>query len=385
LNALLGSYGRRGGFYFPTEVAIPSLPHPEYPKPKWGWKALLNGRFPAAEASISNLFIEAALPENTSDKKIKGWFVVGTNLISTIPDTKKTIKALNNLDLVVVVDTMPMEITGYADVVLPECTYLERYDDLRGGTHREAAFALRMPAAKPLYDSKPAAWMVYHLAKKLGLSEYFKHENFEDVLKEQLKKMSLTLDEMKLMGVKRYKREEDDIYLKDGQNYEFQTPSGKIELYSDELAANGFSPLPVYTQHPEPPDGFYRLNYGRAPMHTFTRTSNNPNLHDLMKENTLWVNPKVAKINGLTNEQYVWLENQDGIKSSFSIKVRVTERIGYDSVYMVHGFGHKDKRLTNTFGAGISDTEMVTNVKVDPIMGGTGMRGNFVKIITQQV
>jgi len=43
---------------------------------------------------------------------------------------------MHSLDLLVVVDTMPMEITGYADVVLPECTYLERYDDLRVSAHR---------------------------------------------------------------------------------------------------------------------------------------------------------------------------------------------------------------------------------------------------------
>ncbi len=51
--------------------------------------------------------------------------------------------------------------------------------------------------------------------------------------------------------------------------------------------------------HPEPPEGFYRLIYGRAPMHTFSRTSNNPNLTDLMDENSVWINPKVAKEWGL--------------------------------------------------------------------------------------
>ena len=49
-------------------------------------------------------------------------------------------------NLVVVVDTIPAEITGYADVVLPECTYLERYDDLRNSAEREPSLALRVPA-----------------------------------------------------------------------------------------------------------------------------------------------------------------------------------------------------------------------------------------------
>ena len=42
--------------------------------------------------------------------------VNATNLISSIPDKAKTLKAIQNLDLLVAIDTMPMEITGWADV-----------------------------------------------------------------------------------------------------------------------------------------------------------------------------------------------------------------------------------------------------------------------------
>jgi thiosulfate reductase/polysulfide reductase chain A len=49
---------------------------------------------------------------------------------------------------------------------------------------------------------------------------------------------------------------------------------------------------------------------------------------------------------------------------------------------MVHGFGHHDKNLKRAYGRGANDSELITNVMVDPVMGGTGMRGNFVKFIT---
>ena len=65
-------------------------------------------------------------------------------------------------------------------------------------------------------------------------------------------------------------------------------------------------------------------------------------------------------------------------------KVRITERIRWDSVYMVHGFGHKEKKLSRCFGKGISDTQLGTKVKTDPVMGGTGMRGNFVTFLTEK-
>ena len=170
-------------------------------------------------------------------------------------------------------------------------------------------------------------------------------------------------------------------FLEEDKPYEFFTSSGKIELYSDELKELGFDPMPVFKKHPEPPSGYYRLNYGRAPMHTFSRTANNPNLNDLKDENRLWVNPKVARIQDLRNGQEVWLKNQDGVISDFPIKVRVTERIRWDSVYMVHGFGHTNKKLSRAAGKGINDTQMISSVAVDPIMGGTGMRGNFVNIL----
>jgi thiosulfate reductase/polysulfide reductase chain A len=119
-------------------------------------------------------------------------------------------------------------------------------------------------------------------------------------------------------------------------------------------------------------------------MHTFTRTANNPNLTDLMAENNVWVNPRVAKKLGLDAGQEVWLQNQDGVPTTFPVKIRVTERIRWDSVYIVHGFGHSNKRLSRAYGKGVSDSKLITNVMVDPTMGGTGMRGNFVKILTEK-
>jgi len=382
LNALLGSWGRRGGFYFKESIKVPKYPHPDYPEPKWGWRDI-GEKYPLAQMGITTEVIKCAIPDNKNKYPVKALMVAGTNITKSIPNKKLLEDAIDALDFMVVVDTMPMDVTGYADVVLPECTYLERYDGIRSATNREPSIAVRIPAVKPKYESKPSWWISKKIGERIGLHDYFDYNDYSEVIDWQLKKMGTSLDEMKKIGVKKFPRKSGPMYLKDGQNYQFPTASGKIELYSNELKNLGFDPMPVYTKHPEPPQGFYRLNYGRAPMHTFSRTSNNPNLFDLKKENDLWVNPKVARILGLKTGQYVWLRNQDKVRSTFSIKVRVTERIRWDSVYMVHGFGHDNKKLSRTFGKGINDTQMVTKVAVDPIMGGTGMRGNFVEILTE--
>lgn len=377
LNAILGSWGRRGGFYRSARTVLPDYPHEPFPVPKKTWRDLTDGKYALADSSVSNVFVDASIAQPGKEAAIKGWIVNGTNLINTLPDQKRTLEAIQQLDLLVVVDTMPMEITGWADVILPECTYLERYDSLRDSPHRLPAIALRMPATEPKWNTKPAYWMAVELAKKLRLKGVFHFEKQEDYLDWQLRQLGSSLDEMKRIGVKTFSRE-DDIYFGQDELVEFGTNTGKIELYSTAFAEAGFDPLPVFTPHEEPPDGYYRLIYGRAPMHTFSRTSNNPNLTDLMDENTLWVNPKVAAQWDLKNEQPVYLQNQDGVVSEFAIKVRVTERIRWDSVYMVHGFGHAQKQMTRCFGKGVSDTQLITKVHLDPIMGGTGMRGNFV-------
>lgn len=384
LNALFGSWGNRGGFYMKESVHLPKPKTPPYPKPTKTWRDAYPGQFKLASLALSSGICDATIPTEDRACSFKAWVVAGTNLPLTLPNMSNTVKAMENLDFLLVIDTMPMEITGYADVVLPECTYLERYDLIRDSPHREPYIALRMPAVEPKYDSKPAWWITKQLAEKMGLGDYFPYDDITELLDWQLKKIGSSLEEMKRIGVKKLDREHGGLYFQKGEDIEFNTPTGKIELYSNEIAAEGFDPIPVYTAHPEPDPGFYRLIYGRAPMHTFSRTANNHNLWDLQKENAVWVNPKVAELWDLKKDQLVWLKNQDGVVSSFPIKVRITERIRWDSVYMVHGFGHSDKKLRRAYGNGANDTELITRVMVDPIMGGTGMRGNFVTFLTEQ-
>ena len=50
---------------------------------------------------------------------------------------------------------------------------------------------------------------------------------------------------------------------------------------------------------------------------------------------------------------------------------------------MVHGFGHTQKQLKRGFAKGASDTRLITKVLTDPLMGGTGMRSNFVTFVTE--
>ena len=381
LNALLGSWGRPGGFYIQEKVNLPEYPTPPYPKGKGSDLAARRGAYTLADADITNVIIDASVGR---DAYYKGWIVYGTNLPQTIPGIEaKLAQASEQLDLFVVVDVQPAEVTGYADVVLPECSYLERYDELRNSPEREPSLALRMPALAPRHDSKPAWWMAREIGQRLGLGAWFPWQNYTEVLDWQLKQVGSSLEEMQRLGLKPFPRKMP-MYIAEGQAVRFQTPTGKIELASTELARAGFDPLPRYTPPDPAPEGFLRLVYGRAPAHTFGRTTNNPLLFQLMPENAVWVHPDAARRFGLTSGRYVRLKNQDGVVS-LPVRVRVTERIRPDCVFVVHGFGHTAKGLQLTYGVGASDTQLMTRVKLDPIMGGTGMRANFVTLLPEGV
>lgn len=376
LNALLGSWGRKGGFYVPYSYSIPKYPYPPYPELKKEPLDNPNGKYPFATGEqISTGIREATI--TGKPYPIKGWFIYGTNLMQALPNRDETIKAIQNLDLMVVVDVVPSEIAGWADVVLPESVYLERYDDLNTSPFKEGFVGIRQPIIDEPNDQKPNWWIAKKLADKLGLGQYFPWKNIEEYLDTRLKAAGLSLDELKKTGI--IKAPEKPIYFEDGVEPEFLTPSGKIEFYSDQLAEAGFDPVPRYTKHEQPPEGYFRLLYGRAPVHTFSKTQSNPLLRDMMNENELWINADIAAKIGLRNGQKVRLKNQDGVLSD-PIKIKATERIRKDCVYMVHGFGQKSRQLRSTYKKGASDAELITKYNTDPLMGGTAMNVNFVSI-----
>jgi len=382
LNALLGSWGRRGGFYIPSQVSLPPYPYPAYQK---------NGitvadrpepsQYPLADEALAQGICEATIPGIRGEGRIKGWMVYGSNLPSSLPNPQQTYQAIEQLEFLVTVDVLPAEIVGWSDVVLPEATYLERCDELLNPYFRQPYVAVRQPAVEPMYQSKPGWWIARELANRLGLENFFPWKDSVEYAKTRLTAAGYDCDVMQRDGV--VLGAPQPLYFEEGAPAEFYTDSGKIELYSAQLAALGFDPMPTWHQEEveDPPTGYYRLLFGRAPVHTFGRTTNNRLLSEVFDENPVWVNTAVARQWGLRDGERVYLTNQDGVRSTFSAPVKVTERIHPDAVYLVHGYGHTAKGLKFAYGRGINDSELVTRYKTDPIMGGTGMNVNFVTFV----
>ena len=385
LTALLGAYGRKGGIFLPTKLKQGKIPLPPMPESEKGRADGGGDRYPLASEEAQGLtqgLVEATL--TAKPYPIKAWIVYGQNVLESIPQKHLTREAIKQLELLVVVEVLPNEQTDYADIVLPEATYLERYDPPAISTTVKRPFvSLRQPACEPMYESKPGWWIAKQMAKRLNLEAYFPWSDPEDHLRRVIAPMGINQSELMSLGAVSFpgKPYIEDRVEEDGPL--FPTQSGKIELYSTVLNDLHFDPMPVYRAPEQPPTGFLRLIYGRAPMHSFGRTQNNAWLDDLMPENQVWVSTKNGLSLRLNDGDVVTLENQDGFRSD-PIHVRVTERIRDDCAYMVHGFGAIAPKERKAYRRGTSDTKLLSRVAVDPIMGGTGMRVNFVRLLTSE-
>jgi thiosulfate reductase/polysulfide reductase chain A len=378
LTALLGAWGRSGGYLLPTAMELPKYPGP---KPAPPARAVADraqpSLYPLADETLASGVCDATIP-GRSPYQLKAWMVYATNLMQALPAPKQTERAIQELELLVSIDVLPAEITGWSDIVLPESTYLERHDDLWAPAYKEPFIAMRQPAVEPMYDSRPGWWIARELAQRLGLGGYFDWDDPTTVLRWRAEAGGHDFERLRRDGV--IVGERVPVTEDEGLALSFDTPTGKIELSSATLAAAGFDAMPEFTPHAQPPEGMFRLLMGRAPTHTFGRMANNRLAGAVYGENEVWINAVVARSLGIADGARVVLENQDGVRSA-PVKTKVTERIRGDSVYMVHGWGHTARGMTFAKGRGASDSDLVTRYTTDPIMGGTGMNVNFVRVL----
>jgi len=402
VNALLGAYGREGGIFFNRAPYIGDVPHPPYavagsaggcsaePADDGERGPLAAGPTGKVRADgVRETFLQGptAMQEliepmlTGQPYPIEGLICYGTNLLKSVPDPERTKEALRNLELFVAIDVLPMEHIAWADIVLPEATVLERYEDLYTMATDTPYIHLREPAVEPPYDVKPGWWIAKELGTRIGLDGFFRWEDIEEYLEIRLRSVGSSLDGIRAEGGVLI--QQGRPFLEDHEDSSpFLTGSGKIELYSQTLADAGLDPLPEYEPIDEPPDGFYRLLYGRQPTHTFARTQNTPVLHDVTPENAVWLNAEEARSIGVADGAQVMLENQDGAISG-PVTVKVTERIRRDAVFLAHGWGHDSEGLSRANGVGASDTKLQTSYALDPISGGAGMRVNYVRIASE--
>jgi len=291
----------------------------------------------------------------------------------SMPDTNRTRKALDKLDLVVTIDINHSDIAWYSDVVLPESTFLERTDCIQQMNGLKPQMFLRKKAMEPRYDTMEGALILKEIGEKLGIGDYFPYETMDDLVNWQLEGTGFTMADFEKKGFVAYGS--DQIFW-DRDNLPFKTPSGKIEFKSSLLEDAGFESFPAYEPIPRRSDNKLRLVVGRSPIHTHVSTQNVPYLNELESDNCLWLNTIKAGELGIKDKDVVEVASSCG---RGQIRAFVTDLIHPEAVFMLHGFGHTAKKAERSFNRGLSDALLQEN-QYDKIGGSPAFHETFVTV-----
>jgi thiosulfate reductase/polysulfide reductase chain A len=266
-----------------------------------------------------------------------------------------------------VIDISLNDTAWFADVVLPEASYLERYDPLLA---LDGRIFLRQPVIEPQGDAKSTLWIYKQLGERLGIGDFFQYDDEEDYIRQQLAPLNLSFEELKANGYL------EPVIEKQDNEITFNTPSGKIEVYSETLGNAGFSAWPTWDEPPYPKENEFYLLTGKVGQHTQFATQNNQLLHKYQDEPGLWMNPEAAQQLGLENNDLVEVTSEVG---KVNIILQVTEAIRPDCVYMTPGFGHISKGFTTGYGVGACDSKLHVTF-TDPISGSQALSQTFVTV-----
>lgn len=245
LNGLTGSVGVPGGLVIKTQDKFYRPGRFYFPKgfPRHKENSIAKDFILAVGSAYvpTQTLVNAILTEKPYP--IKAGFFSVTNPICTYPDSITTYEALMKLNFSVVADIFHTPTTAVADLVLPAAL---------PGEHATIAY---WPAWTGLVKCDPKfidppgeAWpdmkMFNELAKRLGLGEYFFEDVDEKMLDFWLEPGGLTFEEFKKTRI----LYPEVMVLKGNEDRFFQTPSGKMEIFSKQMEQMGISPLPYFQE-----------------------------------------------------------------------------------------------------------------------------------------
>ncbi len=165
------------------------------------------------------------------------------------------VKALAALDFYVHADLFMNPTAELADIVLPVATPFES-ENLKLGfeisADAQATAQLRRAVVAPQGEARSDTEIVFALATRLGLGEHFWGGDIEAARRHQLGPSGLSLEMLREQpaGIRlpvetHYRKYAEQ---KDGAPRGFNTPTRKVELYSETLLEHGYPPMPEFEE-----------------------------------------------------------------------------------------------------------------------------------------
>jgi len=309
---------------------------------------------------------------------VRAAYLHGKNPLVSYYNAKEWYKALKKLDFLVVADLFMMPSASLADIVLPVASFLE-FDGI------SAMATCPVPSVQQKVAEVGECWsdfkILIELAKKLGLREYF-WDDEEQFLEAMLKPAGITFEELRRMGRIRWSPLYRG-YEKDG----FNTPSGKVELYSDRLKEWGFDPLPVYKEPPETPYSDpemakeYNLIYTNYKSAAY-RHSDGKQIQGLRTgepEPIIEIHPETASKLGIKEGDWVYIETKRG---RITQKAKLSTGIDPRVVYICYGWWYPEGDASTSYDWAKSNLNVLTGdtPPINPELGTPNMRGTLCKV-----
>jgi len=357
INALLGSIGAKGGLAVankPGDVGRKGLKKlvDFFPKPEEKRADGAGWRYPHFDAGPGVLHLAFKAIETEDPYPLKAYIAYRHDPLMAFPDPEALKEVFRKLELLVAVTFSWSDTAWFADVVLPLSPYLERESILACKNGLKPYFFLRQRALEPRFETRADWEIIGGLAERLDLAP-LAFKSVEEIWQYQLEGTGVTMDDFAATGM--VTLTEQPRYRKMDE-LKFKTPSGKIELINDKLEGQGLPSLKPYESPRKPPEGQFRITFGRCAMHTQGHTVNNLLLHEQMPENVLWLNRAVGEKMRIADGEVVEVSNQG---YSGNIKVKLTEFIQPEAVFMVHGFGHALPAESRALGKGVPDNALM--------------------------
>lgn len=293
---------------------------------------------------------------------------------------------MQKLDFVVACDIYISESAAYADIFLPESTYLERDEEIVDKSGKNPAYYVRQKVVETIGNTKPS-WLIWkELADKLGQGQFFPWQNMETLQLFQVDKNTPLLNKIKSDGWVSYGKplllrepamvkafsasypnakplDEDGTYA---SQLSFKTPSGKIELSSNkvEKMAPGRGVIRYREVNMKKADELFFIQ-GKVAVHTNAATQNVPMLANLMSDNAVWIHPITAGLLSISSGDAIRIYNDTGSEEGHAL---VTPGIRPDTVFAYMGCGSKNKELARATGKGVHCGNLLPHV-TSPVTG----------------
>jgi anaerobic selenocysteine-containing dehydrogenase len=248
LNALLGSIEKRGGVLARRTTPPPWAPAEIDDIARRGLDATpIDGRnSPACSLGAGSILRVPDAVLSEQPYPVRALILYRSNPVFSKPEGGTWVEALRKIPLVVSCSPLHDESTIWADLVLPDDTYLERWEIVEPApSSGMPIIGLRQPVVHKRHDTMPTGDLVIRLARELGngVAAAFPWADYREAMTQQLQ--GIDRDTTTLIG-----RMEKTGAWSGEQQFErwadaFATPSGRFEFYSQTIASRLAATFPT--------------------------------------------------------------------------------------------------------------------------------------------